>query len=94
MTGEFQPQQTLRRVASLVAADVNDDLVILSITRGKYYGTQTVGKHIWSMLEQPVTVSAISDRLMQTFEVDRATCDREVASFLRQLLDEGLIELV
>ncbi len=86
-------QQKIRRSPSLVSANVNDDLVILSIDRGKYYGTQFVGKRVWALLEQPMSVSDINEQLLQQFDVDRQTCEREVRAFVEQMLAEGLVEL-
>ncbi len=86
-------QQKIRRSPSLVSANVNDDLVILSIDRGKYYGTQVVGKRVWALLEQPMSVSDINEQLLQQFDVDRQTCEREVRAFVEQMLAEGLVEL-
>jgi len=93
MPAALAPQQKVRRSPSLVSANVNDDLVILSISRGKYYGTQVVGKRVWALLEQPMTVGDISEQLLGQFEVDRQTCEREVRAFVDQLLAEGLVEL-
>ncbi len=86
-------QQKIRRSPSLVSANVNDDLVILSIDRGKYYGTQVVGKRVWALLEQPMSVSDINEQLLRQFDVDRQTCEREVRAFVEQMLAEGLVEL-
>ncbi len=67
--------------------------MILSVDRGKYYGTQVVGKRVWAMLEQPMSVDDLSAELLQQFDVDRQTCEREVRAFVDQLLAEGLVEL-
>ncbi len=93
MPRTVEMQQKIRRSPSLVSANVNDDLVILSIDRGKYYGTQVVGKCVWALLEQPMSVSDINEQLLQQFDVDRQTCEREVRAFVEQMLAEGLVEL-
>lgn len=76
-----------------LASQVDSDLVIFSAQQGMYYGTQAVGKRIWSLIETPTRVAQVCDRLEQEFEVDRATCEREVIAFLEQLEEEGLIEV-
>ena len=93
MPAVLAPEQKIRRAPSLVSANVNDDLVILSVDRGKYYGTQVVGTRGWAMLEQPMSVDDLSAELLQQFDVDRQTCEREVRAFVDQLLAEGLVEL-
>lgn len=90
-THDFQPQTTVRRIDTVFSSSVGDDLVIFDHARGAYYGSGPVGEAIWALIEEPLSVSAICDRLMEQFEVDRATCEREVIDFLGDLGTRGLI---
>ncbi|EPC03541.1 hypothetical protein L861_18570 [Litchfieldella anticariensis FP35 = DSM 16096] len=76
-----------------LASQVNDDLVIFSARNGMYYGTQIVGNRIWSLIEHETTISAICEKLLREFEIDRDTCTQEVVAFLEQLNHEGLIKV-
>lgn len=76
-----------------LTSQVNDDLVIFSARNGMYYSTPVVGNRIWSLIEHETTVSAICEKLLEEFEVDRDTCTREVVAFLNQLKQEGLIRV-
>ncbi|EWH01132.1 lasso peptide biosynthesis PqqD family chaperone [Halomonas sp. BC04] len=76
-----------------LSSQVDDELVIFSSKNGMYYGTQAVGKRIWSLIEQETTIAEIRDRLLEEFDVDRETCEREVVTFLDQLQQEDLIKL-
>jgi hypothetical protein len=74
--------------------DLSDtETVMLDIERGTYFGLREVGKAIWEALESPTTVDAICEDLVEQFEVDVATCRREVAAFLEQLREHELIEV-
>ncbi|MFC3286336.1 lasso peptide biosynthesis PqqD family chaperone [Litchfieldella rifensis] len=83
----------ISRVKGPLASQVNDDLVIFSARNGMYYGLPRVGNRIWSLIEHETTVSAICEKLLEEYEVDRDTCTREVVAFLDQLKHEGLIRV-
>ncbi len=81
------------RLPDLIFTEVDNDLVILSIANSKYYGAESVGRRIWQLIEQPITVTEICDALLNEFDTDRASCERDVLTFLDQLLTEKLIDV-
>lgn len=89
----IQLHNTVTRSPEPVASQVDDDLIILSIERGRYYGTELVGQRIWALLAEPIRVDNLCDALMAEFIVERATCEQEVLAFLSRLQAEGLIEV-
>lgn len=88
------PETVLRRGDDVLASDVGDDVVMMDLEKGAYYGLQAVGARVWSCLEQPVAVKTICARLMGEYEVDETSCFRDVTGFLDQLLEEGLVTVV
>lgn len=85
---------TVKRSPQLVSSDVDDDIIILSIENGRYYGTQTVGKRIWTIISDAVSVDDICATLLREFDVSREVCETEVLAFLRQLHQEGLLQVL
>lgn len=71
-----------------------ESLALLDVEKGRYYGLDGTALRIWQLLETPTSLEAIGDALVGEYEVDRATCDREVAAFVSRLSDEGLISSV
>lgn len=78
------------RQPDLTFAEVDGDLVILSIQNSKYYGSEIVGRRVWHLIEQPISIAQICETLLNEFEVERATCEADVLAFLVQLVDENL----
>jgi hypothetical protein len=76
-----------------VSADLDDQVVMLSLERGSYYHLDELGAHIWKLIEQPIRVGALCDRLMETFEVGREECERDVLAFLHDLAADRLVEV-
>jgi hypothetical protein len=70
---------------------MDDEVVMMSIEKGNYYGLNPVAAEIWEMLTAPMTVQAIIDRLMEEFDVEREQCYNEVLVYIGKLENEGLI---
>ncbi|MDA1184681.1 MAG: PqqD family peptide modification chaperone [Acidobacteria bacterium] len=79
---------------SLVSADVGDELVLLHVEKNAYYDTDAIGADIWHQLEQPVRVGDLCDRLVEKYEVDPETCQRDVLAFLSEALREEVVRVV
>ena len=87
-------QSVIVRSPDQVSGDLDGKVVLLSIENGEYYNMNEVGSRIWTLLEKPMMVAALLDRLTEEFEVDRATCEREGFLFLTQLQKDNLLRVV
>jgi hypothetical protein len=78
---------------SQTSCELNAETVILDFNKGAYFGLDEVGTLIWQQLQQPQTVSAICDTVVEQYEVDRKVCEQDVIRLLEVLHAEGLVEL-
>ena len=76
-----------------MAADFSQEIVLLNLADGVYYGVDGVAARGWTLLQSPIAVGAILARIADEFEVDRARCDREVRTFVQELVDRGLVDV-
>jgi len=77
-----------------VAANLEDKVMMMSVQQGNYYGLDTIGSRIWKLIEQPHSITAVCDTLLEEFEVDREICERDLLMFVQQLAKENLIKVV
>jgi hypothetical protein len=70
---------------------MDDEVVILSVERGSYFGLDEIGSEIWHRLETPVRVEALCDALVAKYDADRSIIERDVLALLERLVAEGLI---
>lgn len=75
----------------IISSKMDDEVVMMSIEKGNYYGLNPMGAEIWDLLTESMTVSALCEKLMAKFDVSQEQCEREVRVYLGKLLDEGLI---
>jgi Coenzyme PQQ synthesis protein D (PqqD) len=79
------------RARDVIATEVDGEAVVMSIERGQCYGFDAIGSRVWSLIEQPIKVREVCALLQGEFEVDDATCRRDVTRLLAELAREDLI---
>ena len=82
------------RSEDFITSTVDDDLVMMSLEKGIYYGLDAIGSQIWESIAQPVSVQTLCQQLMEKFEVEPAQCQADVLAFLNELLTEEMIHVV
>ena len=83
----------VRRAADQIACDMGGEIVILDLKSGTYYGLDVVGARIWTLIEQPASITSIRDAIVADYDIDGATCERDIFVFLKQMRDAGLVEI-
>ncbi len=77
-----------------VSSDLGGEEVgILDLKAGVYYGLDDVGARIWNLLQEPKSVSEIRDVLLEEYDVEADRCERDLLALLQRLADEGLVEV-
>jgi hypothetical protein len=80
-------------VKDQVSADLAGEAAILNLKSGVYYGLNEVGARIWQLMQEPRTVTTIRDTLLEEYEVEPDSCERDLLALLRDLAIAGLIEV-
>jgi hypothetical protein len=83
----------IKRATDQIACDMDGELVLLDLNTGTYYGLDVLGARIWSLIGQPASVVSIRDAIVADYDVDDATCEKDILLFLKQMQEAGLIEI-
>jgi len=84
-------QRSTRVNESIISADLGTESVLLNVETGIYFGLDEVGAEIWGQLVQGRSEDQIVDRLLDAYDVDRATLAADVATFLDTLEARGIL---
>jgi hypothetical protein len=76
------------------AADVQGEVVVLSMRAGSYFGFNQVATEIWNMLAEPCRVGQIFASLAERHDVDAETLGRDVTPFLQKLVEDRLVRMI
>jgi hypothetical protein len=76
-----------------VSSDLGGEVAILNLRAGMYYGLDDVGARVWQLLQEPAVVGDIQATIAQEYEVEPTRAREDVLALLKQMADEGLIEV-
>ena len=89
----FGPQDKLSRAQDMLSTELDDEIVLMSIDAGAYYGLEGPARSIWDNLKTPLTFSDLVDRLVTEYHVAPETCAVDLVGFLAEMEREGLLRV-
>ena len=75
------------------ATDLNGDIVMMDLEKGKYFSLNSVGSRIWELIEEPIEINKVVDSLLEEFEISRNECEDNVLEFLEKLNTAQIISI-
>ncbi len=93
LAGRLNLECVVQRDQDVIAAEADQDVVMVSIAKGLYYAVSDIARDIWEAVDRPKKISDLIDDLTATYNVDRSVCEEETLSFLEDLLTEGLLQV-
>lgn len=85
------PATVFVRAEDLVSNRIDDEVVMMHLARGHYYGLDPIGSDIWERLANPTRVDALCAQLLESYDVDPDVCLADVTTLLQQLEAEALV---
>jgi len=85
--------QRYRRVADVVHAQLEKDVVALNVEKGTCFGMENVTAEVWNLLSRPASLDDICSQLLEIYDVDRDECRSDITELLDLMRREGLIEI-
>ena len=73
--------------------ELSGETVILNLNNEHYFGLDEVGTKIWQELSSSSSIQETFDKLLNEFDVDRATLKNDLIELLEKLIDQDLIKL-
>jgi hypothetical protein len=90
----FTAATVIARKDGFLAAEIDKEIVALSIENGTCYGLNRTGSRVWQLLERPIRVEDICATLLGEFNVDPHICETDVFGLLEELRAEDMIAAV
>jgi hypothetical protein len=79
---------------SQIASAIGDEVVVLELDQGAYFGLTEVGAFVWERIQEPARVGDLRSAITEAFEVDAEICERDLLDLLEDMRSNGLIEVV
>lgn len=88
---QIAPNSILRPYPEQIATQVNHQIVILNLAKGKYVGFDDIATNIWQRIEQTTTVVQLCQEIAAEYTGDPLQIKHDVLEFLAQLQTLSLI---
>jgi hypothetical protein len=82
------------RAASLLEADLGDELMALDVEGGTCFGFNPVATGVWRHLTSPKSFDELKEALLAEYDVSSEQCSQELRELLDDLVEKGLIRRV
>jgi Coenzyme PQQ synthesis protein D (PqqD) len=83
----------ISRSPSVLTAEVDGEVVMMSIQQGQYFGLDDIGSDIWKRIEPPCSFAALVDGLTVDYDADRATILADVHGLLLRMAEQDVVRL-
>lgn len=71
----------------VVQSKIDDEVVMMDIESGFYFGLNSVASIIWELLKDGKTVDELADFLITEYDVNRKQCLEETDILIKKMLD-------
>ncbi|OGA46742.1 MAG: hypothetical protein A3G25_13910 [Betaproteobacteria bacterium RIFCSPLOWO2_12_FULL_63_13] len=88
---ELRLSDCVRIARDVMARQVGEDVVMLDLARGDYFGLDSVGARVWQLMGEGKTLAEVCNVMMQEYEVSRETIEHDVTMLAEELAARGLI---
>ena len=69
---------------NLSSQEIDGELVVLDKDNGQIHQLNSVAGAIWQYIESGLDINAITEQLIQTYDIDEATAKTDLAKVLQQ----------
>ena len=82
------------RNSEIIHSSLDDEIIMMSIEKGEYYGLSSIGGRIWELIKEPRMLSDICHKLCEDYNVTPVNCRRDVLDFITHMLEKDLVIIV
>lgn len=87
----YLPQQKIRVNESIVCSELDDEMVLLNVETGVYFGLDAIGAEIWKLLVKGASEDEIVIRLLEEYDVQPEMVRVDVTAFVGALTSKGIV---
>ena len=75
----------------VLLTDVEDEMVLLDMRNGQYYGLNNVGCEILKLITERKTVAEIEVEISRRYQIDKQAAQIDIAELISDLLKQNLL---
>jgi len=78
---------------NVIARQVGDEIVLLDLDNGTYFGLDPVGARIWELISQGRTLAAVCEVIVDEYDVTREIIEQDLLKLVADLAAQRLVKV-
>ncbi len=75
----------------VISRVLGDEVVILNLATGTYFGLNSVGTRLWQLITEHGSVEQVIAAFLAEYEVEESQLRQDLADLIQQLVQKGLV---
>ena len=71
--------------------EVAGEAVLLNLSSERYFGLDSIGTHIWSLINRNLTLQQVHQDLCDTYQASPEQLEQDLLALITQLREAGLV---
>lgn len=88
---EIGTETIVSRNPDIIHTEMDDEIVMINLDRGEYYGLDNIGSEIWEMLEGEISVMHLCEVLGKKYRVGSEQCLKDILPFLKEMVENEVL---
>lgn len=88
---ENYPRLDVRFKDDVLAEELSDEAVLLNLEDERYFGLDEVGLRFWQLLQKHGNSTDVISEFLQEYKVEESVTQKDLAKFILELEQAGLL---
>lgn len=75
----------------VISRVLGDEVVILNLATGTYFGLNSVGTRLWQLITEHGSAEPVIAAFLAEYEVEESQLRQDLADLIQQLVQKGLV---
>ncbi len=85
---------TVRVAARITFRRVRDEMALLNLDTGVYFGLDEIGARMWELVAEHGRLQTVAERMQEEYDVDPARLRQDLLRLVDELAAKQLLEIV
>lgn len=81
----------LKKNEKLFISEKNNEIVIMNMKNGRFFGLQDVSYDVWKLLDNCIEIDEIVEGIVQNYDVDRDVAKQDISNVIDKMVEYGLV---
>jgi hypothetical protein len=90
---EIDTETIVSRNAEITFTEMDEEIVMVNIDRGEYYGLDNIASDVWGMLEEEMRLMDLCEALSKKYGIETGQCIKDTLPFIREMAENEVVRL-